>query len=120
VTEVRRPALPAGAGGLYQKLHQPASGVRDGRRLRHHRPHRRPHRARSRGATGVSDSAYRATDRREGLIGTDGSSDVVAAAAAEATVNRTVNSDIHADREPDGHGRVFTRRATEAALARAT
>ena len=71
--------------------------------------------------TGVSDSAYRATAVEEGLIGTDGSADVVAAAAAEATVNRSVNSDIHADREyRAAMAEVYTRRAIEAALARAT
>jgi len=121
VTEIRRPALPAGVGGSYQKLHQPASGyamvgvcaviARTGGRIEHARV----------ALTGVSDSAYRATAVEEGLIGTDGSSDVVAAAAAEATVNRTVNSDIHADREyRTAMAEVFTRRAIEAALARAT
>lgn len=121
VTEIRRPALPAGVGGSYQKLHQPASGyamvgvcaviARTGGRIEHARV----------ALTGVSDSAYRATAVEEGLIGTDGSSDVVAAAAAEATVNRTVNADIHADREyRTAMAEVFTRRAIEAALARAT
>jgi len=121
VVEVRRPALPAGAGGSYQKLAQPASGyatvgvcaiiARSGGRIEHARV----------ALTGVSDSAYRATAVEEGLIGTDGSAAVVAAAAAEATVNRSVNSDIHADREyRAAMAEVYTRRAIEAALARAT
>ncbi len=121
VVEIRRPALPAGAGGCYQKLAQPASGyamvgvcavvARGGGRIEHARV----------ALTGVSDSAYRATAVEEGLIGTDGSADVVAAAAAEATVNRSVNADIHADREyRAAMAEVYTRRAIEAALARAT
>ncbi len=121
VVEIRRPALPAGVGGCYQKLAQPASGyamvgvcavvARSGGRIEHARV----------ALTGVSDSAYRATAVEEGLIGTDGSADVVAAAAAEATVNRSVNADIHADREyRSAMAEVYTRRAIEAALARAT
>jgi carbon-monoxide dehydrogenase medium subunit len=71
--------------------------------------------------TGVSDSAYRATAVEEGLLGMDGSAATIAAAAAEATVNRTVNHDIHADREyRKAMAEVYTRRAIEAALVRAT
>jgi carbon-monoxide dehydrogenase medium subunit len=121
VCEIRRPALPAGAGGAYQKLPQPASGyatvgvcaviARVGDRIEHARV----------ALTGVSDSAYRATAVEEGLVGTDGSPDVIAAAAAEATANRSINSDIHADREyRAAMAEVFTRRAIETALARAT
>jgi len=120
VTEIRRPPLPAGAGGAYRKLAQPASGyamvgvcaiiARSNGRIEHARV----------ALTGVSDSAYRATAVEEGLIGTDGSADVVAAAAAEATVNRSVNSDIHADRAyRTAMAEVYTRRAIEAAIARA-
>ena len=121
VTEIRRPALPAGVGGAYMKLAQPASGyamvgvcavlARAGGRIAHARV----------ALTGVSDSAYRATAVEAALLGTDGSADVIAAAAAEATANRTVNSDIHADREyRTAMAEVYTRRAIEAALARAT
>jgi aerobic carbon-monoxide dehydrogenase medium subunit len=121
VCEIRRPALPAGAGGAYAKLAQPASGyamvgvcaviARVGGRIEHARV----------ALTGVSDSAYRATAVEEGLIGTDGSPDVIAAAAAEATANRSINADIHADREyRAAMAEVFTRRAIETALSRAT
>jgi aerobic carbon-monoxide dehydrogenase medium subunit len=121
VIEVRRPPLPSGAGGSYQKLAQPASGYAmvgvcavvalTGGRIEHARV----------ALTGVSDSAYRATAVEEGLIGTDGSFDAIAAAASEATVNRTINHDIHADREyRAAMAEVYTRRAIEAALARAT
>ncbi len=121
VVEIRRPPLPAGAGGAYRKLAQPASGyamvgvcavvARSGGRIGHARI----------GLTGVSDSAYRATAVEEALVGTDGSAGAIAAAAAEATVNRTINHDIHADREyRKAMAEVYTRRAIEAALARAT
>jgi carbon-monoxide dehydrogenase medium subunit len=121
VTEIRRPALPAGAGGAYAKLAQPASGyamvgvcaviARVGGRIEHARV----------ALTGVSDSAYRATAVEEGLVGTDGSPDVIAAAAAEATANRSINSDIHADREyRAAMAEVYTRRAIETARSRAT
>jgi carbon-monoxide dehydrogenase medium subunit len=121
VIEIRRPALPEGAGGAYMKLAQPASGyamvgvcaivARVAGRIEHARV----------AVTGVSGAAYRATAVEEGLRGSDGSAEAIAGAAAEATVNRSVNSDIHADREyRTAMAEVYTRRAIEAALARAT
>lgn len=121
VVEIRRPPLPAGAGGAYLKLAQPASGyalvgvcailARSAGRIGHARV----------ALTGVSDSAYRATAVEEALLGTDGSAATIAAAAVAATANRTVNGDIHADREyRAAMAEVYTRRAIEAALARAT
>ncbi|HEY8167103.1 MAG TPA: xanthine dehydrogenase family protein subunit M [Candidatus Limnocylindrales bacterium] len=121
VIEIRRPALPEGAGGAYMKLAQPASGyamvgvcaivARVAGRIEHARV----------ALTGVSGAAYRATAVEEGLRGSDGSAEAIAGAAAEATVNRSVNSDIHADREyRTAMAEVYTRRAIEAALARAT
>jgi aerobic carbon-monoxide dehydrogenase medium subunit len=121
VTEIRRPALPAGAGGAYMKLPQPASGyamvgvcavmASAGGRIEHARV----------ALTGVSDAAYRATAVEEALLGTDGSPDVVAAASAKATADRSVTSDIHADREyRTAMAEVYARRAIEAALARTT
>ena len=121
VVEIRRPALPPGAGGAYVKLAQPASGyamvgvcavvARTGGRIEHARV----------ALTGVSDSAYRATAVEAALVGTDGSPAVIAAAAVQATLNRSVNHDIHADREyRTAMAEVYTRRAVEAALARAT
>jgi carbon-monoxide dehydrogenase medium subunit len=121
VIEIRRPALPEGAGGAYMKLAQPASGyamvgvcaivARVAGRIEHARV----------ALTGVSGAAYRATAVEEGLRGSDGSAEAIAGAAAEATVNRSVNSDIHADREyRTAMAEVYTRRAIEAALVRAT
>jgi len=121
VIEIRRPALPAGAGGAYKKLAQPASGYamvgvcvvvrRVGGKIDHARV----------AITGASDSAYRATAVEEALVGTDGSSAVVAAAAEHATDGHLVNSDIHADRDyRTAMTAVFARRAIEDALASAT
>lgn len=72
------------------------------------------------GVTGVSEHPYRAHEVEQALVGSDGSPAVLAAAAAQAVGGRPVNADIHA-----GSGyraamaAVYTRRALEAALARA-
>jgi aerobic carbon-monoxide dehydrogenase medium subunit len=53
------------------------------------------------------------------LMGSDGSADAVAAAAAHAADGQTVNSDIYADRTYRSKmAEVYTRRAIEAALGR--
>jgi CO/xanthine dehydrogenase FAD-binding subunit len=53
------------------------------------------------------------------LVGSDGSAAVIAAAAAHATDDVEVNSDIHARADyRAAMAVVFTRRAIEAALAR--
>jgi carbon-monoxide dehydrogenase medium subunit len=120
VVEIRRPALPAGAGGAYVKLAQPASGyamvgvcvvvARSAGRIGHARV----------ALTGVSDSAYRATAVEQTLLGTDGSAATIATAAREATLDRSVSSDIHADRDyRAAMAEVYTARAITAALARA-
>ena len=107
ITEVRLPA-PSG-GSAYVGLEQKASGyaivgvaavVRDGE-------------ARV-GITGVGDAAYRA----RGVESAYGEG--AAAAAEHATDGVTVNGDIHADAEyRTAMARVYTRRALEAAAARA-
>ena len=69
--------------------------------------------------TGVGEVAYRAKAVEAALLGSDGSSAAVAAAAAHATDGVTDNSDIHADREYRTRmAEVYTRRAIEAALGR--
>ncbi len=72
------------------------------------------------GITGVSDHPYRASEVEASLVGTSGSDEVLAAAAALAVGGRPVNSDIHAGSEyRAAMATVYTRRALEAALARA-
>ncbi|MDO8483891.1 MAG: FAD binding domain-containing protein [Candidatus Limnocylindrales bacterium] len=116
---LRRGPLPAGAGGAYRKLKQPASGysivgvaavvASSGGSVTHARV----------ALTGVGEVAYRAKAVEAALIGSDGSSSAVAAAAAHAVDGVTVNSDIHADREYRSQmAVVYTRRAIEAALGR--
>jgi carbon-monoxide dehydrogenase medium subunit len=71
------------------------------------------------GITGVSDHPYRASEVEAALVGTSGSAEVLAAAAAHAVGGRPVNSDIHAGSEyRAAMATVYTRRALEAALAR--
>jgi aerobic carbon-monoxide dehydrogenase medium subunit len=119
LVSVRRGPLPAGAGGAYRKLAQPASGysvvgvaavvASSGGSVSHARV----------ALTGVGPVAYRAKAVEAALVGSDGSAAAVAAAAAHATDGVTVNSDIHADREYRTRmAEVYTRRAIEAALGR--
>jgi carbon-monoxide dehydrogenase medium subunit len=115
---VRGP-LPAGAGGSYQKLENPASGysivgvaaviATAGGSVTHARV----------ALTGVGEVAYRAKAVEAALLGSDGSAAAVAAAAQHATEGQTVNSDIHAGRDYRARmAVVYTRRAIEAALGR--
>jgi carbon-monoxide dehydrogenase medium subunit len=119
LVEVRRPAVPDGAGGAYLKLAQPASGyslvgvaalvARDGGTISHARV----------ALTGVGETAYRATAVEDALLGSDGGSSAIADAAAHATEGITVNSDIHAHSDYRAAvAAVYTRRAIETALAR--
>jgi aerobic carbon-monoxide dehydrogenase medium subunit len=120
LTEIRLPAPRDDAGSAYRTLEQPASGYAmvgvaavvmvgaDGRitdaRL---------------GVTGVADRPYRATAADRALVGTDGSGNAVAAAAARVAEGHEVSSDIHADREyRAAMAVVYARRAIEGALAR--
>jgi carbon-monoxide dehydrogenase medium subunit len=114
-----RGALPAGASGAYRKLAQPASGysivgvaavvaMSEGS-VSHARV----------ALTGVGEVAYRAKGVEAALLGSDGSSAAVAAAAELATDGQTVNGDIHADRAYRARmAVVYTRRAIDAALGR--
>ncbi len=116
---LRRGPLPAGAGGAYKKLEQPASGysivgvaavvAMSGGTVSHARV----------ALTGVGEVPYRAKAVEAALAGSDGSSAAVAAAAEHAADGQTVNSDIHADRDYRARmAVVYTRRAIEAALGR--
>ena len=116
---IRRGPLPAGIGGSYQKLSQPASGysivgvaavvAKSGGSVSHVRV----------AITGVGEVAYRAKAVEAALAGTDGSAAAIAAAAAHATDGVTVNGDIHADSSyRAAMAEVYTRRALEAALGR--
>jgi carbon-monoxide dehydrogenase medium subunit len=118
--EVRVPALPAGAGWAYRQLAQPASGyslvgvaavvARIYGAISHVRV----------GITGVGEVAYRAKAVEAALLGSDGSTEAIAAAAEHATEGQAVNADIHADGAyRTAMAVVHVRRALEAALARA-
>ena len=117
LVKIVRPPLPDGAKGAYKKLHHPASGyavvgvcavvASSGGTVSHARV----------AITGVGEVAYRAKAVEEALVGSDGSSSAVAAAAEHAVDGQTVNSDIYADRDYRSQmAVVYTRRAIEAAL----
>ena len=119
LVKMRRGPLPAGASGAYRKLAQPASGysvvgvaavvAMTGGSITHARV----------ALTGVGEAPYRARALEAALVGSDGSSAAVAAAAAHATDGQTVSNDIHADREYRGQmAIIYTRRAIEGALGR--
>jgi len=116
---IRRGPVPAGAGFAYAKLAQPASGyavvgiaalvAMSGGKVTHV----------AIGVTGVHEHAYRAEDVEKALIGSDGSSAAIAAAAAHVNDGVEINSDIHADAEyRAAMAVVYTRRAIEGALGR--
>jgi len=116
---LRRPPLPDGVGGAYEKLAQPASGYamvgvavvigRSGGTISHARV----------ALTGVGDHPYRANAIENALVGSDGSAGAIAGAAAHATDGVTVNSDIHANAAyRSAMAVVHTRRAIETALGR--
>jgi aerobic carbon-monoxide dehydrogenase medium subunit len=119
LTSVRRGPLPEGAKGSYQELSHPASGyaivgvcaivASSGGSVSHARV----------AITGVGEVPYRAKSVESALMGSDGSPDAVAAAAAHAADGQTVNSDIYADRDYRSRmAVVYTRRAIDAALGR--
>jgi carbon-monoxide dehydrogenase medium subunit len=120
ITEIRLPAPRDDAGSAYVSLVQPASGYSmvgvaavifrggDGR-ISHA----------GIALTGVHEHPYRAPEVEAALVGSDGSTEAVQAAAEHATVGVEVNSDIHADAAyRAAMAKVYTRRAIEAALAR--
>jgi carbon-monoxide dehydrogenase medium subunit len=114
---LKRGPLPDGAQGAYLKLAVPSSGysivgvaavvAKSGDSVSHARV----------ALTGVGEFPYRAKAVEAALVGSDGSSAAVAAAAAHATDGVTVGSDIHADQAYRTQmAIVYTRRAIEAAL----
>jgi aerobic carbon-monoxide dehydrogenase medium subunit len=69
--------------------------------------------------TGVGEAPYRAKAVEAALIGNEGTSEAIAAAAGHAADGVRVNGDIHADREyRTAMAAVYTRRAIGAALDR--
>ena len=120
LTEIRLPATPAGAGMAYCAIEQPASGYsmvgvaavvgRAAGSISSARV----------AITGVADVAYRATAVEKALIGSDGSSAAIDAAAAHATDGQQVTSDFNANAEyRAAMAAVHASRAIEAALAAA-
>lgn len=120
LVEIRIPPMPAGSGCAYRQLTQPASGYSmvgvaavvgwSAGAVSYARI----------AITGVGEVASRAKGVEQALLGSDASEAAIAAAAARATEGQQVNSDIHADAEyRAAMAAVFTRRAIEAALARA-
>jgi len=120
LVRLRRPPLPAGAGGAYANLEQPASGyslvgiaaviARSNGTISHARV----------GVTGVHEHAYRATEVEDALVGSDGSAAAIGRAAALIMTDVEVQSDIHADAEyRAAMAVVYARRAIETALSRA-
>jgi carbon-monoxide dehydrogenase medium subunit len=120
LTEIRLPATPAGAGMAYCSIEQPASGYsmvgvaavvgRDGGSVSSARV----------AITGVADVAYRATGVEQALIGSDGGSAAIDAAASHATDGQVVSSDFNANAEyRAAMAVVHTSRAIEAALSAA-
>ena len=72
------------------------------------------------GVTGVSDHPYRAHEAEDALVGTTGTDQDIATAAALIVGDREVNSDIHAGREyRSAMAQVYARRAMASALSRA-
>jgi carbon-monoxide dehydrogenase medium subunit len=120
LTQVVLPAARSNAGSAYVSLDQPASGyamvgvaavliVGPGGIIEHA----------GIGVTGVSDSPYRASDVEAALVGTTGSAEAVATAAALAVGDRRVNADIHAGADyRAAMAVVIARRAIGVALSR--
>jgi carbon-monoxide dehydrogenase medium subunit len=121
LTEVRIPALPAGAGTAYLKMDHPAShyalcgvaaivqlgasGTVEQVRV---------------GITGVGPKAYRATEVENALRGQSASAESVEQASQHAANGVDALGDIHASTEYRSHlARVFAKRALNEAIARA-
>ena len=121
LTEIRLPAPRDDAGSAYASLEQAASGyalVGVAAVVARGDPGG-PIAFATVALTGVHEHAYRAPEVEAALVGSDGSSEAIQAAAAHATEGVEVNSDIHADAAyRAAMAAVYTRRAIEAALAR--
>jgi carbon-monoxide dehydrogenase medium subunit len=118
ITEIRLPALPSGTGSAYVKFPHPASGyaivgvaavVRiAGGTVSSARV----------AVTGAGPKATRLTGVEQRLTGS--ATSTIEAAASVAADGLDLNGDIHASAEYRAHlVRVFTRRALDAAIARA-
>ena len=120
ITEIRLPGPRDDAGSAFKAMNQKASGysivgvaavvIKEGGSVI----------SRATVAlTGVAEAPYRAKAVEAALIGTEGTAESIAAAAAHATDGVTVNGDIHADSAyRTAMAAVYTRRAIEAALGR--
>lgn len=120
ITEIRLPGPRDDAGSAFRAMNQKASGysivgvaavvIKEGGSV--------ITRA-GIALTGVGEAPYRAKAVEAALIGTEGTAESIAAAAAHATDGVTVNGDIHADSAyRTAMAAVYTRRAIEAALGR--
>jgi carbon-monoxide dehydrogenase medium subunit len=121
LTEIRLPAPRDGAGSAYASLEQTASGyalVGVAAVVARGGPGG-PITLATVALTGVHEHAYRASEVEAALVGSDGSAEAIAAAAAHATDEVEVSSDIHADAAyRTAMAAVYARRAIAAALAR--
>jgi carbon-monoxide dehydrogenase medium subunit len=121
LTEIRLPAPLDGAGSAYASLEQTASGyalVGVAAVLARGGPGG-PISLATIALTGVHEHAYRASEVEAALVGSDGSAEAIAAAAAHATDEVEVSSDMHADAAyRTAMAAVYARRAIAAALAR--
>ena len=122
LTAVRVPALPGRAGDAYVKLAQPASGFAIvGVAARVVLNEKGAIGEVAVGVTGVGPKAYRAAGVEDVLRGKTPSAKRLEEAAAHAADGVEVNSDLYASAEYRAHlARVYTRRALEKALERAS
>jgi len=119
---VRVPALPAQAGDAYLKLHQPASGFAVvGVAARVALDEKGAVGEARVGITGVGPKAYRASGVEAALAGKSPTAKRLEEAAAHAADGVQANSDLYASAEYRAHlTRVYTRRALEKAVERAS
>ncbi|MGH9358831.1 MAG: FAD binding domain-containing protein [Terriglobia bacterium] len=122
LTSIRIPIAPARNGSAYLKLHHPASGyamvgvaasigLTDDGRIE----------PIAIGVTGVGPKAYRAAPVEEALRGKAPGTSAFAAASEHAADGVEVNSDLYASAGYRSHlAKVYTRRALEKALERAS
>lgn len=122
LTAVRVPSFPASAGDAYVKLHQPASGfavVGVAARVALDEKGAVGHAGV--GITGVGPKAYRAAAVESALVGKSPTAKRLEEAAAHAADGIQANSDLYASAEYRAHlARVYTRRALERAVERAS
>jgi aerobic carbon-monoxide dehydrogenase medium subunit len=121
LTAIRVPALPAGAGDAYLKLHHPASGFAVvGVAARVALGGKGSIERAAVGVTGVGPKAYRATAVENALAGKSPTAKRLEEASAHAADGIEANSDLYASAEYRAHlAVVYTRRAIEGALERA-